>query len=72
MHHLGNNRLTHQLQRFAAGRPPGQTRSETEPRAAAHDMLVMSSRPDLTPEFPAALRHPTQSDRTPLPSHPRP
>lgn len=29
----------------------------------AHDMLVMSQRPDLTPEFPAGLTHPIQQPR---------
>ncbi len=39
-------------------------RQEPHPTAptagATHDMLILNSRPDLTPEFPAALAHPTQ------------
>jgi hypothetical protein len=68
MHHLGNHRLNHQLQRFGDHCAPTPARRESSgPRAFAHDMLVMSSRPDLTPEFPAGLRHPSQDDRTPSP-----
>ena len=69
MHHIENHRLAHQLQRFAGDRAPA-------PAAPAygystHDMLVMSSRPDLTPEFPAAFKHPTQTDFSPNRSTPR-
>ncbi len=69
MHHIENHRLAHQLQRFAGTRAP-------EPTAptygySTHDMLVMSSRPDLTPEFPPAFKHPTQTDFSPTRSAPR-
>jgi hypothetical protein len=32
---------------------------------AAHDMLFLSTRPDLTPEFPNGLAHPSQRQTTP-------
>jgi hypothetical protein len=72
MHHIGNTRLNRQLERFTEGFAQGPARLDLDHRASAHDMLVMSSRPDLTPEFPAGLRHPTQSDREPTPSDLRP
>ena len=69
MHTIGNHRFAHQLQRFAG---------TSAPAAAAplhgystHDMLVMSSRPDLIPEFPPAFHHPAQTDFSPNRSTPR-
>jgi len=63
MHHIESHRLAQQLQRFA----DTCTSAPAAPYYgnSSHDMLIMSSRPDLTPEFPAAFKHPTQTDLRP-------
>jgi hypothetical protein len=69
MHHLENHRLAHQLQRFAGNLAPAP--AAPADGGSTHDMLVMSSRPDLTPGFPPAFKHPTQTDFRPNRSNPR-
>ena len=63
MHHIENHRLAHQLQRFTGHRAPEAAAPHYG--YSTHDMLVMSSRPDLTQDFPPAFKHPTQTDFSP-------
>lgn len=65
MHTFRHHRLTPLFQRQDLPAAPALG------NGAPHDMLFLSSRPDLTPEFPAGLAHPSQRPARPAPV-PRP
>lgn len=61
MHTIRTHRLTPLAQRQNLSPAPATG------TGAAHDMLFLTTRPDLTPGFPAGLAHPSQRPSRPPP-----